>query len=49
VNPLARLAAFALVLALLFGGGVAVGAAVGPLDEQPRPQLDTPTGHEGHP
>jgi hypothetical protein len=37
VNAPARLGAFAVVLAAAFGGGVAVGAAVGPID-QPAPE-----------
>ena len=41
-----RLSAFALALALLFGGGVALGAAVGPFDDEPPQRQMT---HEEHP
>jgi hypothetical protein len=44
VTPAAKLAAFAVVLAGLFGGGVALGAAVGPFDADEEP----PTHVEAH-
>lgn len=37
MNPAAKLGAFAAVLALAFGGGVALGAAVGPDGSTPAP------------
>ena len=37
MNPTARIAAFALALLATFGGGVAIGAAAGPLDDAPAP------------
>lgn len=40
MNPLAKLAAFVVVLALVFGGALAVGAAVGPIG------ADAPPTHE---
>jgi len=43
VNPAAKLAAFAVVLALAFGGGAALGAAVGPDDSAP-----LAPAHDGH-
>lgn len=43
MNVPAKLAAFALVLALCFGGAYAVGAAVGPVDEPVPERSVTPT------
>lgn len=37
MNPAAKLIAFALVLVVVFSGGVAVGAAVDPIDSNPPP------------
>lgn len=37
MNPAAKLAAFAVALALVFGGGAVLGAAVGPDDSTPAP------------
>jgi hypothetical protein len=41
-----RLAGFAAVLVLAFGGGAALGAAVGPIDDEPTP---APTDHHPQP
>lgn len=41
-----RLAAFALVLVLSFGGAYAVGAAVGPIDRAP--DATAPSGSSPH-
>lgn len=43
MNVPAKLAAFALVLAVCFGGAYAVGAAVGPIDEPVPERSVTPT------
>jgi len=47
VSPPARLGAFALVLALAFGGATLAGSAVGPIDDDPEPShtvhVDPPT------
>ena len=40
VNPLAKLALFVLALLAVFGGGLGVGAAVGPLDDDPPSQVE---------
>ena len=37
MNPLAKLAAFAVALVAVFSGGLALGAAVGPVDDTPAP------------
>ncbi len=44
MNAGAKLAAFAVVLAVAFGGALAVGAAVNPIGETDRPGMphDTP-------
>jgi len=39
-----RLAAFALVVLLVFGAGLGLGAVAGPFDDEP-----PPTTHEEHP
>ena len=41
----AKLASFALALAVLFGGGYATGAAVGPFDSDSEPP---PAQHDTH-
>lgn len=41
-----RLAAFALVLGLVFGGGWAIGSAVGPIDDAP--PVTAPAHGTGH-
>jgi hypothetical protein len=33
MNPVAKVAAFALALLAIFGGGLALGAAVGPFED----------------
>jgi hypothetical protein len=34
-NPIVKLGVFAVVLLVVFGAGLGIGAAVGPFDEQP--------------
>lgn len=43
MSPVARLAAFAVVLVLVFGAGAALGSAVGPYDAEPEPPV-----HQDH-
>jgi hypothetical protein len=45
MSNITKLAAFAVVLAATFGGALAVGAAVGPIDVGPPP---TTVHEEGH-
>jgi len=53
VKPARKLAAFTAIVALAFGSGAAIGAAVGPLDvngpnaehSEPRPTPHTDGGH----
>lgn len=45
----ARLAGFAVVLATAFGGGAAVGAAVGPVNDDPDPAPHDGGSHEPAP
>lgn len=47
MNVPAKLAAFALVLAVCFGGAYAVGAAVGPIDD-PAPAPAPAPAVDGH-
>jgi hypothetical protein len=47
VSPALRLAAFAVAVAAAFGGGSALGAAVGPQPDDDRPAVDH--GQEVHP
>jgi hypothetical protein len=42
MNPLVKLVAFAVALMAVFGGGLALGAAAGPIGS------DIPTAHVGH-
>jgi hypothetical protein len=46
MRPAAKLGAFALVLAAAFGGGAAIGAAVGPIDTTDAE--NTPPAHDEH-
>ena len=39
MNPLPKLAAFAALLAAVFAGGLAIGAAAGPFDDTPPPPV----------
>lgn len=40
MNPVAKLAAFTLALVIVFGAGLGIGRAVGPLDDRPSTQMD---------
>lgn len=48
MNVPTKLAAFALALAVLFGGGYAVGAAVGPFDDADTEHEAPPAPHDTH-
>lgn len=51
MNPVAKLAGFALVLAAALGAGAALGAAVGPIDtgsgDAPSHAVEGPAAHDG--
>lgn len=41
MSPVTKLAAFAVLLLAVFGGGLAVGAVAGPFDDgEPPPQME---------
>ena len=47
MNAPSKLASFALAIALLFGGGYAIGAAVGPFDSGTDARQDAPPDWHG--
>jgi hypothetical protein len=47
MSPLAKLALFAAGLVAVFSGGLAVGAVVGPLEQDPAPRHVPAHVHEG--